>query len=586
MRRSTRILLVDDDDVFLEVIDRALDKSALDCVRTFATSLTDAMQSISTTNFDCILLDHKLGDGDAFAILEHLQGVSDKPPVVMLSNNDDVDIAVRAMKFGVTDFISKGDLSGEKLKSSIEKGIDERNLERASEKEKSALLRMSFYDELTGLANRNLITDRLAQSIKAAERNAKVFAIFMMDLNLFKDVNDAYGHDAGDEVLRITSQRLKKCLRSTDTIGRQGGDEFVAILDGTESIDGAIVGARKIIRAMSQPFNIAGNQLSVGLSIGIALYPENGTDAASLMKAADIALYDAKEDPSNFCIASDPESTKARHQKQIATALQSDDMLNEIQLEYQPILEFGTTDVSSVEALARWKNVKFGTLLPLDFIPALERTEAILKMTLRTLDIAFTQSRQWCDLGISLPISLNISKRMLTEAKFPSYVQEKLTHYGVVATTINFEFSQFFSLKNQHLAMHIINELSEMGVRVSIGDFGAGNPSYQNLKAMPLHEIKLDQSFITNLIKEKKDRSIIRSVAVLAEGLDCDLVAVGIENLATWEQLIALGCRKGQGYYFAPPMNAEELLSWRQQWRKELEQAYEDPQVLRAIRQA
>jgi len=580
-----KILLIDDDDVFLEVIERALNEAGFNSKRAWATSLSDADTLLAKDTFDCILLDHKLDDGDAFSLLDKLAQTEDSPAVIILTNNDDVNIAVRAMKYGVVDFINKDKLDGSMLKEAIENGIEARNRHLALDREKNALQRMSFYDELTGLANRHLLADRLTQAIKSAGRNRHVFALFVMDLNLFKDVNDTYGHDAGDEVLRVTAARISNCLRDTDTVGRLGGDEFVAVLEGTQSVEGAVVAARKISDEMALPILIEGNNITVGISVGIALYPENGDSSASLMKAADVAMYQAKSAHEYFHLASAKTADMDERPKRIASGLQTPGLINEIEIHYQPTIEFDSPDICGVEALTRWKHPKLGLLQPIEFIPALERTAAVKHVTLHTIERAFEQYASWRKVGLDLPIAINISSRMLEESQFPALVEQRISKFGVQATKFSFEFSGFSSLKNQMLAINIIREIALLGIKISFDDFGVGTMSYQHLSQLPVSGLKIDPSFLVNLANENGNRAVVRSISVLAEGFGCELVAVGVDSVDTWEQLICLGCRKGQGFYFAPPMPADEITQWHDQWHQALSFAPVVNRILPAIRQ-
>lgn len=579
-----KMLLVDDDDVFIEILERAIVRSGMPCEYDIAPSLADAFAKLEKVDFDCILLDHKLGDGDAFELLEILTDVANPPSVIMLTNSEDVEIAVQAMKKGVFDFICKRNLCHEKISETIKSGLKARSVALQAERDRDALQRMSFYDELTGLANRNLLSDRLEQAIKSAQRNGETFTYFMMDLNSFKDINDSYGHDAGDEVLREAAQRLRSCLRDTDTVGRLGGDEFVAILEGTRSLDGAVVGAKKILDELRKPMNVGGILMEVGVSIGIALYPRHGRDSGALMKAADVAMYQAKKGEEYFSVATGSVTTTNRPER-IASALQSEKLLEQIELHYQPKIEFDSPTVSGFEALARWRHPEFGQISPREFIPALERTNAIKQVTLHTISCAFLQQKLWCDAGIGTPIALNVSKRMLTEPSFPQQIEQLLAAYGIPAELFHFEFSEIATLKNQGLAIQTTWELANMGIQVSIGDFGSGQTSFQYLRDLPVNEIKLERSFIVDLCDEKLNRSIIRSVSVFAEGVGCDVVAVGVESAEVWEQLIALGCKKGQGYFFAPPMPTNELELWLRDWNRQVAKVQWQNAILPAVRQ-
>ena len=579
------ILVVDDDDVFVEVIERALVRANYHCDTDVALSLAEAVVCLGKREFDCILLDHQLGDGDAFSLIDKLASIPNSPAVIMLTNNEDVSIAIRAMKNGAADFINKGSMTPETLRQSIEKTLDARQAAEQAKEEVNTLHRMSFFDELTGLANRNLLTDRMEQTIKAAQRNNEIFTFFMMDLNLFKEVNDTYGHEAGDEVLRQTAARLTACLRGTDTVGRLGGDEFVAILEGTHSIEGAVVGAKKIIDEMTKPMIVNGVTLEVGMSIGIALYPANGTDGISLMKAADIAMYQAKRGTEDYSLAANHVAATDRAGS-IASALQSDELLEQISLYYQPKVEFNSPRICGVEALARWRHPEFGLLKPVDFIPPLERTNAIKQVTYHTVEEAVEQQKKWISSGKQCPIAINISKRMLQESDFADQIGEIISSRKVPGNLFFFEFSEIGPLKNPILAAKLMWALSELGVKISMRNFGGGQTPFQCLKDFPVNEIKLDRTFLEDLANRRLNRSIIRSVAVLAEGIDCDVVAVGVESAEVWEQLIALGCTKGQGFYFAPPMPVADLEIWREQWAQSVDDMAVENQVLPALLQA
>ncbi len=562
-----RVLVVDDDDVYREVVRRHLRGADIDCTVDEADSLARARDCLEQSAYDCVVLDHRLGDGDAFDVLQFMAAQEIATPVVVLTQTHDVHTAVEAMKFGAHDFLTKELVTAELLGGVITRAMATRRLEAEAARQRDELERLSFFDTLSGLPNRNLFFDRLDQAIRGAGREDDAFALLMMDLDLFKSINDRHGHDAGDEVLREVGRRLAAVVRDSDTVARLGGDEFAAVLNGTRSVDGAIVVAEKIVQAVSRPIMAGDVVAKVGVSVGIAVYPGHGSDGPTLLKCADTAMYEAKHSNAHFAIYEPAAQAAAHRSNLIATDLRAGAFNGQLELHYQPKVSLADRGVLGVETLVRWRHPQLGLLAPAEFIPAAERSDTICDLTLGILDGALAQQGAWRRQGIALPLSVNLSARMLDRAELPELVADLTGRHGTPPGALSLEVTETAALANPDSAFAILIALSEAGHRISIDDFGAGYTSFRYLREIPVDEIKIDRLFVSDLGHGGRDASIVRSMLELGRGFGIEVVAEGIETLQTWHHLTHLGCAAGQGFYIARPTSAPGLLDWYAHWQ-------------------
>jgi len=432
----------------------------------------------------------------------------------------------------------------------------------ATKHQVSSLRHQAMHDALTGLPNRTLLFDVLEKAIETARTNGSLLALLLMDLDRFKEVNDTFGHHFGDALLKQVGFRLQNQMRGGDVVSRLGGDEFAVVLPTTADAHSTAITARRILNTLEQPFVVEGQVLEVGASIGIALYPEHGADARTLLRRADVAMYAAKQKQSGYSFHRDDDESRTPDQLSLVVELRGAIERNELELYYQPKLHMRTGIMTRCEVLMRWNHPKRGLLAPVHFIPLAERTGLIRSLTDWLLDRALSQCRTWQDAGAPIHMALNISAKSLLDQALPTKVQSALDRWGVDPRFLKIEITESSIMADPAHALAILAMLQSMGVRLSVDDFGTGYSSLTHLRELPIDEIKIDKSFVMGLTGNDADAAIVRTVIDLGHNLGKQVCAEGVEDEATWNRLADLGCDLAQGYWIARPLPAEELMAW------------------------
>jgi diguanylate cyclase (GGDEF)-like protein len=425
--------------------------------------------------------------------------------------------------------------------------------------------REASHDALTGLPNRALFRDRTDQAIRQATRERTPAALLLLDLDRFKEVNDTLGHHYGDQLLVQVGERLRATLRAVDTVARLGGDEFAMLLPRITTAEGAVRVAGKLLTALEKPFTLEGLTLDVEASIGVAIHPDHGSDPDELLQRADIAMYAAKESHAGFVLF-DPTLDQHSPRKlvllgELRRAIEQEQLV----LHYQPKVDAHTGQLLGVEALVRWQHPDHGLVPPGEFIPLAERTGLIAPLTHYVLDAALHQCRDWRRAGHELAVAVNVSPRRLLDLAFPDEVAATLATWDVPARLLVVEITESTIMADPTHALEILGRLNRMGVGLSIDDFGTGYSSMAYLKSLPVHELKVDRSFVTHMTSNTSDAVIVRSTVDLGRNLGLRVVAEGVEDPATRDQLDALGCDAIQGYYVSRPVPPEDLIRWLEQ---------------------
>lgn len=423
---------------------------------------------------------------------------------------------------------------------------------------------LAFHDSLTGLANRSLLGDRLRHAIALAERSGDTIAVMVVDLDRFKNVNDSFGHDKGDELLRVVAARLQVVARDTDTVARVGGDEFVIILQNPGQPEEIAAIATRIINAIACPVELGGLSLRVGTSIGIAVYPNDGTDAASLLKNSDTAMYDAKANGKNtyrfFSAAmTDRAQVRLRLEMDLRRALEQ----GELELHYQPkvCLHYGVA--CGAEALVRWRHPVRGLISPMEFIPLAEETGIIEPIGNWVLEEACRQLKAWRESGTMLSnLAVNVSAVQLRHSALAARVRELLVRYDLPGSALEIELTESGVMNDPDQAIESMNAIRALGVKIAIDDFGTGYSSLAYLKRLPIDTLKIDRSFVMEADRSEDGAVICSTIMGLAKNLNFDVVAEGIETEAQLAYLKKQGCNIGQGYYYSRPLPLDELTAW------------------------
>src|SRR2546427_5343881 len=419
---------------------------------------------------------------------------------------------------------------------------------------------LAQFDALTGLPNRSLFQDRLTQAMALAKRNAWPMAVLFIDLDRFKLVNDTLGHGAGDKLLREAAERLRSCVRASDTVGRLGGDEFAAILSELAKPGDAGLVAQKIIDAFKRPFDLEGKETYVTASVGVTLYPVDSDDAEALVVNADAAMYRAKEEGrDNYQYFTRDMNERALQRVQTEVALRRALEREEFRLFYQPKADLVAGKICGFEALLRWQHPEKGMVLPGDFIPVLEETGLIVQAGEWGLRTACAQIKAWQKAGLKVPpISVNLSARQFEQKNLKGAVREILRDTKVDPSLVEFEITESLLMNDPEGAARTLHDLKESGVKLSMDDFGTGYSSLGYLKRFPIDTLKIDRTFVRDISTDADDATLTRAIINLAQNLRLNVVAEGVETEAQLAFLCTNGCDEMQGYLFARPTTAEE----------------------------
>jgi diguanylate cyclase (GGDEF)-like protein/PAS domain S-box-containing protein len=429
-----------------------------------------------------------------------------------------------------------------------------------------ALHRLAFYDPLTGLPNRALLQDRLQEALADAVGDNGAFALAVLDLDRFKEVNDALGHPVGDALLREVGWRLQQQARSTDTIARLGGDEFALLLPAAHDETLAREMVRHFLVALEAPFSIDGATIGVGASVGVTLYGAHGTDAATLLRCADIAMYAAKRNQLGLAVYAADQNTASSDELGMYAELRTAITTGELVLYYQPKIALASAEPVGVEALVRWQHSQRGLVAPDRFIPLAERSGLMPALTRWVTGTALQQMRLWHQQGIRLSVSVNLSASALNDLELAQEIVRLVSLYGVSAHHLVVEVTESAIMRDFDQARAALDCLRAAGIRVSVDDFGTGQSSLAYLKALSLDELKIDRGFVKDMLTEPQDEAIVRSVIELGHRLGLQVVAEGVEEPAAYEALKRFGCDLAQGYWMGRPLPEKDLRNWFAQW--------------------
>jgi diguanylate cyclase (GGDEF)-like protein/PAS domain S-box-containing protein len=420
-----------------------------------------------------------------------------------------------------------------------------------------ALEYQALHDALTGLPNRSLFGDRLRQALLAARRNQKMFGVLLLDLDRFKDINDALGHDRGDSLLQEVTARLRGVLRATDTIARLGGDEFAVLTTDAKHPDDVVSTARKILASLEGPFAIADQMVETGASIGIAMYPVHGDDPSTLLRRADVAMYVAKRSGGGYAVYAPEQEAQTLRRSGLAGELRRSIPQGELVLHYQPQVTLATGAMHSVEALVRWNHPREGLMPPDRFIPMAEETGIIHPLTAWVLDSALAQLTKWLEDGLDVSISLNVSPRNIEDHSLEEMVARALGTFKVEPQRLTLEITEGVAMAAA--AAKALHRLNEMGVRLALDDFGTGYSSLLYLMRLPVNEIKIDRSFVSALASDPDSGAIVRSAVGLGHNLGLRVVAEGLQDRAAEAVLVEAGCDAAQGFLVGRPCPEKEM---------------------------
>ncbi|MDZ7805185.1 EAL domain-containing protein [Thiohalophilus sp.] len=556
---SLRLLLVEDNPDDAELILRALRKGGYQVDYIRVDNAPDLTRQLREADWELVLSDYAMPHFNGLAALKLVKEHNPDIPFIVVSGTIGEELAVEAMRKGAQDYLMKDNLT--RLLPAIQRELadaDERRARRAAEQ---TLRHQAYHDLLTGLPNRWLLRDRIEQAFAYAHRESHSLAVMFLDLDRFKNLNDTMGHIAGDHLLRAVAERLKSAVTPWDTIARLGGDDFVLLLPDVGRPQQASDKADALLQLFQTPFVLSGQNVYVDASIGIAMYPENGRDADNLLKNAEAAMYYAKEQGRNnfqFCTSGIQEATVTRFviENELREAIKTSQLV----LYYQPQFSLRNQAVTGLEALVRWKHPQRGLVPPDKFIPVAEETGLIIALGGWVIQQALADLRRWRALGLEVArLAINLSARQLFHTQTHDILQQSLEGDPDSAHILELEITESGVMQDPEQAVQTLNAFKELGVSVAIDDFGTGYSSLAYLKRFPIDVLKIDRSFVRDITVDDDDAAIVRTILAMAQALNLQVIAEGVESESQLKLLAALGCSEGQGYYYARPMPGEAL---------------------------
>jgi diguanylate cyclase (GGDEF)-like protein len=517
--------------------------------------LSEALKRLDHDSFDGILVDLGLPDARGLEALDGLQRTAPDVPIVILSGLADEALALDAVRNGAQDYLLKDRIDGATLV---------RALSYAAERKRAQLddRYLAQHDSLTGLPNRLLLLDRLEQALARSRRENKVLALLFLDLDNFKTINDTHGHAVGDALLRSVASRLSSCVRKSDTVARIGGDEFMLVLPEVSHVDDVNRFAAKVLDAFKKPCIVGGREEYVSASIGISLLPTDGDTVDALLRAADAAMYRAKKlggDAYEF--HSRPSAVMASERLPLGNRLRFALDAEELALYYQPIVHAQSGAIVAVEALLRWHHPSWGLLLPSRFVPLAEEMGLIIPIGEWVLLGACKQVERWnrSRPGPGLRLAVNLSSRQFNHRNLRQAVTRALDESGLTPASLELELTETGILRDERAAMIALRELSAMGVRTCIDDFGKGESSLSRLRRFPIHGLKIDRAFVQNIDSDESNAAVVEAIVMMARRLQHEVIAEGVETAEQMAVLQQRGCEEMQGHYFSPPLPADEM---------------------------
>ncbi len=550
------LLIVDDSEadraLFRHLIERSHSRFCPEFIE--ADSIDKAVALLDEHEPYCCIVDYNLPGKNGF---DFLRIIRSEPrftsiPVVILTGEGDEVVAVEMLQNGAQDYLVKKDLTAERLIFSINNAVHTLALN-------NKINYLAHYDSLTGLLNRSLFLDRLQNAINHCERYRETCSLLFIDVDGFKAINDRYGHDAGDAVLKAIGDRMKKACRATDSAGRFGGDEFAVLLTNIDKTNTSLMAA-KLLAVITKPITYEQRSIEISASIGIAYYPETASCPNELMQQADEAMYLVKQSgKNNFSYFTEEQKAQWDRrlilEERLPKALQN----KELFLVYQPIVEAKTGRLHSLEVLVRWEPQGY-TISTVDLIAMVDRLNLFDVLHIWLIDAALKQLHDWQSSEMEMQIALNIPVKHSHSQTVRNCLHQAMQTYGIKPSQIEFEVGEVTLKDHPNLSYDLLHRLHQEGVRIAIDDFGAGYSSMAHLAKLPIDTLKIDQKFFINLKEHKPYQKVISAITALGHSLDLSVVAEGIEDEDSCQVARSAGCDYLQGYYFGQPQKGGQ--SW------------------------
>ncbi len=552
-----RLLQVEDTEDEAALVQLALTRAGYD-ISARRVDTAEALRSeLHGADWDLVIADYTMLGLTGTKALAIVREEHPDLPFIFVSGTIGEDTAVTAMRTGAHDYIMKDSLA--RLAPAVERELREGAVRRERHMADQRVAYLAYHDSLTDLPNRALFLDRLQQAMLRSHRDERGLAVLLIDLDGFKEINDALGHHAGDLVLQEVATRLRSALRASDTVARLGGDEFAVLLPATD-VNRAELAARKVLHDLQHPFVAGGRPLLVSASIGIAAVPWHAATGDELLERSDAAMYLAKRDKTGYIVYNPNRDDRRSSRASLASTMRLAIDARQFVLDYQPIVHLRTNTVIAVESLVRWNHPDHGRLLPDEFIRVAEHSGLVNPLTSFVLESAM---QEWPRpmRPDTCAIAVNISPRSLHHSAFPGRIKEMLDAHGVPASSLALEISENMVMSDPGGSIRCLDELHDMGVRLVLDDFGKGYSSLSHLRRLPVDEIKIDRSFIIGLA-DGEDDTLVRCMIDLAHNLGMTVIGAGVETEDVLEHLIELKCDAAQGYFLATPAPAAQIAEW------------------------
>jgi len=509
---------------------------------------------------DLVLADYHQPQFNAIRALKIMQEMGLDIPFVIVSGAIGEDLAVAAVRLGAMDYVLKDRLA--RLGTAVKNAIEQGELRRRQRVAQAALEHHALHDGLTDLPNRLMLREEIQKAI-ATNPTA---VLLLLDIDNFKEVNDSFGHQVGDVLLRQMGARLREPIDAEHLIARLGGDEFAILLPGADAVQASRT-AQALLLALERPFLSEDHALEVTASIGIAAFPEHGNVAETLMRRADVAMYGAKRTGGTYAVYRQEDDPYDASRLLLRADLRRAIDHREITLYYQPQVAMATGELTGMEALARWRHRERGWIPPAEFIPVAERMGLIKPLTQYLVELAGKDAIAIAkETGVDLPVAVNVSMRNLLDPHFPEMMEEVIARTGQPTELLKLEITESAVMAEPGRVLQSMKRLRSAGIRFSIDDFGTGYSSLAYLQRLPVEEIKIDRSFVGQMTAEAGSAAIVRATIELGGSLGLEVVAEGVEDDRTWEALKRMGCSAAQGYFIGRPMPIGEFDGWMRSW--------------------